>query len=121
MTAPDLTSLLTDAEIADARRGIASSALRPPPVPRPDGSAWLKLECLQPTGSYKIRGATNALKARIEAGEDLRAIVTASAGNFGQAIAHAAASHGLPCIIHAPDYAARVKVENLRRMGAEVH
>jgi threonine dehydratase len=116
----DLAAPLTADEIADARRRIAGAAQRTPLVPRPDGSAWLKLECLQPTGSYKIRGATNALKARLEGGEELRAIVTASAGNFGQAIAHAAASLGLPCIIHAPDYAARVKVENLKRMGAEV-
>jgi threonine dehydratase len=117
---PDLEPPLSEAEIADARRRIAGTALRTPLVPRPDGSAWLKLECLQPTGSYKIRGATNALKARVEAGEEMRAIVTASAGNFGQAIARAASSLGLPCIIHAPDYAARVKVENLKRMGAEV-
>src|SRR3954468_12265417 len=117
---PDLASPLADSEIADARRRIAGAALRTPLVPRPDGSAWLKLECLQPTGSYKIRGATNALKARVEAGEEMRAIVSASAGNFGQAIARAAASLGLPCIIHVPDNAARVKVENLKRMGAEV-
>lgn len=116
----DLEAPLTDADIAAARRRIAGAALRTPLVPRPDGSAWLKLECLQPTGSYKIRGATNALKARLESGAPLGAIITASAGNFGQAIARAAASHGLPCIIHVPDNAARVKVENLKRMGAEV-
>ena len=75
---------------------------------------------MQPTGSYKIRGATNALRARLEAGETLGAIVTASAGNFGQALARAATSLGLPCIIHVPDNAARVKVGNLKRMGAEV-
>jgi threonine dehydratase len=120
ISAPDLASPLTADEIAAARRRIVGAALRTPLVPRPDGSAWLKLECLQPTGSYKIRGATNALKARLEAGEDVRAIVTASAGNFGQAIARAAGSFGLPCIIHVPDNAARVKVENLRSMGAEV-
>lgn len=111
---------LTSEEIADARRRIGGAALRTPLVPRPDGSAFLKLECLQPTGSYKIRGATNALRARVEAGEEMRAIVTASAGNFGQAIARAAADLGLPCIIHVPENAARVKVENLKRMGAEV-
>jgi threonine dehydratase len=117
---PDLAEPLSETEIEEARRRIAGAAVRTPLVPRPDGSAWLKLECLQPTGSYKIRGATNALKARLEAGEEIRAIVTASAGNFGQAIARAATSFGLPCIIHAPDYAARVKVETLKRMGAEV-
>ncbi len=120
MAQPDLDAPLTAEEIEAARRRIAGAAIRTPLVPRPDGSAWLKLECLQPTGSYKIRGATNALKARAGAGEDLRAIVSASAGNFGQAIARAAASLALPCIIHAPDYAARVKLENLKRMGAEV-
>ncbi|HEY1604802.1 MAG TPA: pyridoxal-phosphate dependent enzyme [Allosphingosinicella sp.] len=117
---PALADPLTEAEIEAARRRIADAAVRTPLVPRPDGSAWLKLECLQPTGSYKIRGATNVLKARLEAGEAIEAIVTASAGNFGQAIARAAASFGLPCIIHVPDYAARVKVETLKRMGAEV-
>jgi threonine dehydratase len=89
-------------------------------VPAADGRTWLKLECLQPTGSYKIRGATNALRARIEAGQAPDAIVSASAGNFGQAIVAAAAALGLPAIIHVPDKAARVKVDNLRRMGAEV-
>jgi threonine dehydratase len=120
MPRPDLASPLTADEIDAARRRIEGAALRTPLVPRWDGSAWLKLECLQPTGSYKIRGATNALKARREAGEEVSAIVTASAGNFGQAIARAAASLGLPCTIHVPDSAARVKVEALRRMGAEV-
>lgn len=117
---PDLSAPLSAEEIAAARRRIQGAAIRTPLVPRNGGTTFLKLECLQPTGSYKIRGATNALKARVEAGEELRAIVSASAGNFGQAIARAAADLGLPCIIHAPDYAARVKIENLRRMGAEV-
>src|SRR4051812_7427919 len=120
MDEPNLASPLTAEEIAAARRRIDGAALRTPLVPRPDHSAFLKLECLQPTGSYKIRGATNALKARVEVGAQPRAIVSASAGNFGQAIARAAASLGLPCIIHVPDYAARVKVENLRGMGAEI-
>jgi threonine dehydratase len=79
-----------------------------------------ELECLQPTGSYKIRGATNALKAAVESGEPIDAIVSASAGNFGQAIAAAARSLDLPLTVHVPDKAARVKVETLRRMGATV-
>jgi threonine dehydratase len=120
MAAPDLLTPLTDEEIADARRRIAGAALRTPLVPAADGRTWLKLECLQPTGSYKIRGATNALRARIEAGETPEAIVSASAGNFGQAIAAAAAALGLPAVIHVPDKVARVKVDTLRRLGAEV-
>jgi threonine dehydratase len=117
----DLTVPLTVDEIADARRRIAGRAIRTPLLAAADGRTWLKLECLQPTGSYKIRGATNALKAALERGEDLRAIVSASAGNFGQAIVAAANELAIPAIIHVPDKAARVKVENLRRMGATVH
>lgn len=115
-----LTDPLTAGEIAEARRRISGAALRTPLVPMRDGRTWLKLECLQPHGSYKIRGATNALRTRIEAGETPSALVSASAGNFGQAIAAAARREGLPVVIHAPDYAARVKLEALERLGAEV-
>lgn len=118
MTGEPLAAPLTAAEVADARRRIAGAALRTPLVRGP--SCRLKLECLQPTGSYKIRGATNALRAATERGETPRAIVSASAGNFGQAIVTAAADLGIPAIIHVPDKAARVKVAALRRMGATV-
>ena len=109
-----LADPLTPEEIAAAQRRIAGAAIRTPLVPARDGRTWLKLECLQPTGSYKIRGAT-------EAGPPPRAFVTASAGNFGQALVAAAARLGLPAIVHVPDKAARVKVENLKAMGAAVH
>lgn len=112
---------LTDEEIVDARRRIKGVALRTPLVAAADGRTWLKLECLQPTGSYKIRGAANALAAALEGGAPPSQIVSASAGNFGFALAAAAARLGIPCIIHVPDKAARVKVENLRRVGAQVH
>jgi threonine dehydratase len=116
----NLADPLTTLEIDEARRRIADVALRTPLVRTQSGRTRLKLECLQPTGSYKIRGATNVLAARIESGAAPRAIVSASAGNFGQAIAAAARRHGLPIVIHVPDGAARVKVENLKRLGAEV-
>src|SRR5688572_1422797 len=98
--AKSVSEPLADEEIAAARHRIAGAAIRTPLVPARDGRTHLKLECLQPTGSYKIRGATNALKARLEAGPPPRAIVTASAGNFGQALVAAAASLGLPAIVH---------------------
>jgi threonine dehydratase len=116
----NLTEPLTEAEIAGARRRIADIALRTPLVPMRDGRTWLKLECLQPYGSYKIRGAANALRARMEQG-GVQRIVSASAGNFGQALAAAARRHDLPVAIHVPDNAARVKVASLKRLGAEVH
>lgn len=116
----NLAEPLTEVEIAAARRRIADVALRTPLVPMRDGRTWLKLECLQPYGSYKIRGATNALRARMEEGAP-SAIVSASAGNFGQALAAAARRHALPVTIHVPDNAAWVKVESLKRLGAQVH
>lgn len=85
-----------------------------------DGEGWLKLECLQPYGSYKIRGAANAVSARLEQGDPLAAVVSASAGNFGQSIAAAAKRLGRPAVIHVPERAAAVKVEALRRLGAAV-
>ncbi|HWT13813.1 MAG TPA: pyridoxal-phosphate dependent enzyme [Allosphingosinicella sp.] len=120
MPPPDLGTPLSPDEIADAQRRIAGAAVRTPLVAAKDGSAWLKLECLQPTGSYKIRGATNALVAALDRGAPIPAIVTASAGNFGQALVAAAARLGIPAVVHVPAKAARVKVDNLRRMGADV-
>lgn len=115
-----LTDPLTEAEIAGAWARIADVALRTPLVPMRDGRTWLKLECLQPYGSYKIRGATNVLRARIERDGRPSGVVTASAGNFGQALAAAARRLALPMVAHVPDSAARVKVESLKRLGAEV-
>jgi threonine dehydratase len=115
----DLVSPLTPDEIGQARRRIQGAAVRTPILRSAEGVA-LKLECLQPYGSYKIRGATNAILARRERGEPVEGVVSASAGNFGQAIAAAARTLGLPCVIHAPDYAARVKVARLRELGATV-
>ena len=116
----NLSDTLSAAEIAEARRRIADIALRTPLVPMRDGRTWLKLECLQPYGSYKIRGAANALRGRLERGPVTR-IVSASAGNFGQALAAAAQRERIEVVIHVPDTAARVKVESLKRLGAVVH
>lgn len=112
--------LLTERDMTEARRRIAGAVVRTPLVRAANGRGWLKLECLQPTGSYKIRGATNAIEAFLEDGGALKAIVSASAGNFGQALVAAAARIGVPAVIHVPANAARVKVDNLRRCGAIV-
>lgn len=108
------------ADIDAANGRIQDVALRTPLVRSGERPLWLKLEALQPYGSYKIRGAMNAVRARLEREPDIMAIVSASAGNFGQAIAAAARTLGLPCVIHVPDSAARVKVDSLRRLGATV-
>src|ERR1700753_3706463 len=115
---PALHDPLTADEIEAADRRIAGPAGATPLIPTLDGRTHLKLECLQPYGSYKIRGATNAVRARLEGDGKGDTLISASAGNFGQAVAAAAQAYGLKCIIHAPDVAARVKIDNLKRMGA---
>ncbi len=116
----DVSIPLSAEEIESARRRIEGVAIRSPLVTAADGGARLKLECLQPYGSFKIRGATNAVRAWLERGGAGGRVVSASAGNFGQAIVAAARAAGLPAVVHVPDTAARTKVERLTAMGATV-
>lgn len=89
-------------------------------VERPtDARLWLKLECLQLTGSFKMRGATN--KALSMPPEVLKnGIVTASGGNHGLATAEAARRAGVPAKIFVPITVAPLKLEKLKRLGADV-
>jgi threonine dehydratase len=80
----------------------------------------LKLETLQPTFSYKIRGALNAVLRLAETGDSPAALVTASAGNHGRALAQAAALAGLPLTVYVPEQAPRIKLEAIRRAGADL-
>ena len=81
---------------------------------------FLKLEVVQPTSSYKIRGALNAaLKLQESAIENVR-LVTASAGNHGRALAVAAESLNLPLTVFIPGDAPRSKVDAIRALGAEL-
>jgi threonine dehydratase len=114
---PDLTA------IEEARRVIAGVALRTPlvrfEVPDAPGEVYLKLENLQPTGSFKIRGAANLLlqadPARLAEG-----VWTVSAGNAGQGVAWMARRCGVPCTVIVPETAPRTKVEGLERLGARI-
>jgi len=82
---------------------------------------FLKLETLQPTHSYKIRGATNAvLKLAERSGPGAPSIVTASAGNHGRAMAHAAAATGMRLTVYVPENAPRTKVDAIGQLGAEL-
>lgn len=86
---------------------------------RPGGEVWLKLECLQPIGSFKIRGAANALA--LAPREELeRGVYTASAGNMAQGVAFAARRLGVPCRVIVPDTAPRTKLEAIERLGGTV-
>ncbi len=80
---------------------------------------YLKLEALQRTGSFKLRGATNAMR-RVADGDGTMRVVTASAGNHGLGIASAARNAGVAATIFLPQGAARVKRDRIAALGAEV-
>jgi threonine dehydratase len=109
--------------IRQAAHRLAGVAVRTPLLPQlsadEDRPLWLKPESLQPIGSFKIRGAYCAIAALPD---DVRArgIVTHSSGNHGQAVAFAAARFGIPAVVVIPDVAPAIKVEAVRRLGAEV-
>ena len=81
---------------------------------------FLKLETLQPTFSYKIRGALNAVLRLAEGTGAVPPLVTASAGNHGRALAHAARATGLRLTVYVPETAPRIKLDAIRQTGAEL-
>ena len=109
-------------EIRAARQRIAGAAIRSPlirlNVEDAPAEIYLKLENLQPIGSFKLRGAGNAMML---AGADAlsRGVYTASAGNMAQGVAWNARRLGVPCKVIVPDQAPRTKLEAIERLGAE--
>jgi threonine dehydratase len=110
-------------EIVEARGRIAGVALRTPLVrlnlPEAPAEIYLKLESLQPIGSFKIRGAANAM-ARLSPEELSRGVLTASAGNMAQGVAFCARRLGIPCTVVAPETAPVTKVAAIERLGGRV-
>ena len=99
---------------------VRTPMLRNAELNRRAGTAVLvKPECLQRTGSFKLRGAVNAL---LQIGPDARGagVVAYSSGNHGQAIASAAAGMGVSATIYMPADAPRVKMDSTRRWGPEI-
>jgi threonine dehydratase len=80
---------------------------------------WLKCEHLQPTGSFKIRGATNKIRL-LGADSRRKGVVTASTGNHGRAVAHAGRAANVPVTAFAARSAPRHKLEAIRALGAEL-
>jgi len=111
------------AAIEDARRQIAGSAVRTPLVRLNSSEApaeiHLKLENLQPIGSFKIRGAANAV-AHIPNDQLRRGLLTASAGNMAQGVAWRARELGISCTVVAPETAPETKLRAIERLGARV-
>ncbi len=84
-----------------------------------DNRIWLKLENLQPIGSFKIRGSGNAMA--LARPEDLAdGVSTASAGNMAQGVAWNARRLGVPCTVIVPDTAPRVKLSAIERLGGRI-
>ena len=108
-------------EIRAARRRIADTIVRTPLVKLDLGAGFpdvrLKLENLQPTNSYKLRGAVNAL-ALLSPGERASGVWTISAGNAGQGVAYAARRFGVPCTVIAIETAPAAKLDRMRALGA---
>ena len=110
--------MLSLEEIRAARERIGGDVLRTP-LARLDERIWLKLECLQPVGSFKLRGALSAVRAAPPA--DLAdGVVTASAGNMAQGVAWAAREAGVTARVIAPEDAPRAKLDRVEALGAEV-
>ena len=114
---------VTLATITAARARLAGR-IRETPLVRLDlqrtvGSALIKAENLQLTGSFKLRGALHALLAAMARGP-VPGVVTYSAGNHGRALAHAARIAEVPAVVVMPATAAPMKIEWTRLAGAEV-
>src|ERR1044071_9640655 len=110
------------ADIEAARGRISGTVLRTPLVKIDTGDGRdirLKLENLQPTNAYKIRGATNAV-AKLSEEERAKGVWTISAGNAGQGVAYAARALGVPCSVVAIETAPQTKLERMRALGARI-
>src|SRR5690348_9212934 len=113
--------MVTLSAIKEARRVIAESAIRTPlvrlNVDDAPAEIYLKLENLQPIGSFKLRGASNAML--LADPEHLtQGVWTASAGNMAQGVAWQARRMGIPCTVVGPDHAPETKVAAITRLGA---
>lgn len=108
------------ADITAAARRIAGPVLRTPLIRLPlPGEIYAKAENLQRTGSFKLRGAFNAV-SRLGEEQRARGVVTHSSGNHGQGLARAAAMLNVPATIVIPEGAPQVKVERTLAQGARV-
>jgi threonine dehydratase len=111
------------AEIEAARERLRGAAVRTPlvrlPVEDAPAEIYLKLEPLQPINSFKIRGATNAVRMA-PAAERARGLVTASAGNMAQGVAWAAREIGVSATIAVPEHAPEAKLAAIERLGGRV-
>lgn len=117
-----MASEVTRQDIEDAAKRIVSHVRLTPvvrlgPILSEHWTLTLKLDQLQPTGSFKVRGAFNILLAH----EPTRGVVAASGGNFGKAVAYAAREIGVPAAIFVPSTSPEEKIGQIAQYGADVH
>jgi threonine dehydratase len=105
-------------DVEAARERIAGTVLRTPLVKFDEG-IYLKLENLQPTNAYKIRGGANAVASLSDA-DRAKGVWTISAGNAGQGVAYAARQYGVPCTVVAIETAPQTKLDRMRALGAQI-
>ena len=107
--------------VAAAASRIADMVTRTPLLPLDRGGRryWVKAECLQQGGSFKLRGATNRL-VQLDEAERARGVVAFSSGNHAQGVAIAARRLGIPAAIVMPEDAPKVKIEATGANGAEI-
>jgi threonine dehydratase len=110
--------VVTIEDVRAAAQRIQGVALRTPLLPF-RGDAYVKPESLQPTGSFKIRGAFNTL-SQLSRERKSRGVVAHSSGNHAQAVARAARILGIRAVVVMPDNAPGIKVDGVRADGAEI-
>lgn len=116
---------LTPNDIFDARQRIAPLVRHTPLLPstvlsrRSGAAVYLKLETLQETGTFKVRGAANKILSLSDEQRG-RGVVTASTGNHGRAVSHVARELGIPAVVCISERVPQNKVEALQRSGAEL-
>jgi len=122
LTSEHILAPITTTQIEQASARIRGSVLRTPIVRLnidSDMEIYLKLENLQPTGSFKVRGACNAITLAGPAAKS-RGVYTCSAGNMAQALAWQARQNGIPCSAIVPDNAPETKLQAIKRYGAKI-
>src|SRR6201986_12581 len=109
------------AEIQDAARGLEGGAVRTPLIPgaRLEPPLLVKPESLQPTGSFKLRGAYTAITASEQAARKY-GVVAHSSGNHGHAVAYAAALLGVRAVVVVPRTAPAIKTDAIEYYGAKL-
>jgi threonine dehydratase len=103
-------------DVRQAATRIAAEVRRTPLHAWDDG-IWLKLESLQPTGSFKVRGAANHLRS---VAGSVPGVVTASSGNHGQAVAYVAGRLNIPAVVVVPEDVTPIKARRIQGFGAEL-